>query len=42
MNGSNEIKELVKKIFEIIPSYYDEREAEEVERLIKEFISNHQ
>lgn len=34
----NRIKELVEKIFSIIPSYYDKYEAEKIEKLISEFI----
>lgn len=33
-----ELKELVKKIFEIIPSYYDETEARQIEALIKNYV----
>jgi hypothetical protein len=38
MDKENELENLVKKIFEIIPSYYDEQEAEEIKKLINEYI----
>lgn len=38
-DDSDELNELVRKIFKIIPSYYDAHEAEEIKNLISEFIN---
>jgi hypothetical protein len=35
-----ELKKLVCKIFKIIPSYYDETEANEIEELITQYVNN--
>jgi hypothetical protein len=36
--ADEELVDLVRKIFEIIPSYYDEREAAEISSLIKKYV----
>ena len=35
---NSELKELVREIFKIIPSYYDKSEAEQIELLIKDYV----
>lgn len=35
-----QLEQLVREIFKIIPSYYDEREAEEIKELIKKYIES--
>ena len=37
-NSNQDLIELVKEIFNIIPSYYDRREARQVEDLIRAFV----
>ncbi len=37
-DADKELVELVKEIFSIIPSYYDRREAKQVEDLIRAFM----
>lgn len=36
--SDTELAELVKEIFKVIPSYYDRREAKQVEDLIRAFV----
>lgn len=37
-SGDEDLERLVREIFNIIPSYYDEREADQIKRLIKEYL----
>lgn len=37
-DNDEDLDRLVRKIFEIIPSYYDEREADLIRRAISEYV----
>lgn len=38
--ADEKLDQLIVKIYEIIPAYYDEQEAEEIKKLINEYIEN--
>lgn len=38
MENNDKLNELVNNIFKIIPSYYDESEAEQIKQLINEYV----